>query len=300
MANWTQGARSGKPRSLSEDLSIATARWVAYYRALESERPDALFKDPFARELAGDSGYRMATLDSPSRPIGWAVSVRTALIDGLVADAATQWGCDVVFVLGAGLDTRPYRMTLPSALRWVEVDLPQVIAFKEDRLAHATPACTVERVGLDLADCDARRHLCARIAAQTRRGLIVSEGLLVYLSEDQVRALGSDLYEQPVFSYWLIDQASPSIVEYMKGDYRRALALANAQMLFAPVGGLEFHRAQGWRPREVHDIFEEGRRLDREMHMAWLGRLLGLLHPQHPTHWSVVALLERVEPACSN
>ena len=30
-----------------------TAHWVAFYRALESERPDALFRDPFARPLAG-------------------------------------------------------------------------------------------------------------------------------------------------------------------------------------------------------------------------------------------------------
>ena len=91
----------------------------------------------------------------------------------------------------------------------------------------------------------------------------------------------------------LIDQASPSIVEYMKRDYQRALALAGARILFAPASGLEFHHAQGWRARKVHDVFEEARRLNREMPMASLGRLLGLLRSQHPRHWSVVALLER-------
>jgi O-methyltransferase involved in polyketide biosynthesis len=30
-----------------------TARWVAFYRAMETERPDAIFRDPFARQLAG-------------------------------------------------------------------------------------------------------------------------------------------------------------------------------------------------------------------------------------------------------
>ena len=87
----------GMPRNLSS--IVATAQWVAYYRAQESERHDAIFRDPFARELAGDTGRRMATLDQPSRPIAWAVIVRTANIDGIVACAATKWGCDLVFVL---------------------------------------------------------------------------------------------------------------------------------------------------------------------------------------------------------
>ena len=33
-----------------------TARWVAYYRAMENERPDAIFRDPFAKALAGEEG----------------------------------------------------------------------------------------------------------------------------------------------------------------------------------------------------------------------------------------------------
>ena len=37
-----------------------TARWVAHYSALESERPDALFSDPFARRLACERGQSIA------------------------------------------------------------------------------------------------------------------------------------------------------------------------------------------------------------------------------------------------
>ena len=38
-----------------------TARWVAVYRAMETERPDAIFRDPFAARLAGDTGRRSST-----------------------------------------------------------------------------------------------------------------------------------------------------------------------------------------------------------------------------------------------
>ncbi len=33
-----------------------TARWVAVYRAMETARPDAIFRDPHARQLAGERG----------------------------------------------------------------------------------------------------------------------------------------------------------------------------------------------------------------------------------------------------
>src|ERR1700738_2310271 len=62
-----------------------TARWVAVYRAQETERPDAIFRDPFARRLAGDRGEQIAN----SRPLGtdmsWPMVARTYLIDELVA-----------------------------------------------------------------------------------------------------------------------------------------------------------------------------------------------------------------------
>ena len=36
-----------------------TARWIAVYRAMEPERPDAIFSDPFARRLAGERGEKI-------------------------------------------------------------------------------------------------------------------------------------------------------------------------------------------------------------------------------------------------
>src|SRR5713226_7063171 len=48
-----------RPEPLIRNISD-TARWVAVYRARESERPDALFKDTFARKLAGQRGEEIA------------------------------------------------------------------------------------------------------------------------------------------------------------------------------------------------------------------------------------------------
>src|SRR5215218_10081906 len=54
-----------------------TARWVAYYRALETERPDALFRDPYARALAGARGAAIAAALPGGRAAAWSLIVRT-------------------------------------------------------------------------------------------------------------------------------------------------------------------------------------------------------------------------------
>ncbi|MGC8595949.1 MAG: hypothetical protein ACP5MI_10155 [Candidatus Kryptoniota bacterium] len=45
--------------TLVENISD-TAFWVAFYRAMETERSDAHFRDPYARLLAGNRGERIA------------------------------------------------------------------------------------------------------------------------------------------------------------------------------------------------------------------------------------------------
>src|SRR5438046_7427925 len=98
-----------------------TARWVAAYRAEESARPDALFRDHLAARLAGEKGAAIAKRAAPRLHSGWPLVVRTKVIDDLVLDAVAD-GADLVVNLAAGLDTRPYRLKLPPTLRWVEAD----------------------------------------------------------------------------------------------------------------------------------------------------------------------------------
>src|SRR5262245_27077063 len=93
-----------------------TALWVATYRARETERPDALFRDPLAGVLAGERGKKIAQALAHSEIMYWVMVLRTVAIDDLVTKAISL-GVDTVLNLGAGLDTRPYRMNLPPSLR---------------------------------------------------------------------------------------------------------------------------------------------------------------------------------------
>src|SRR5256885_2136475 len=146
---------------LIRDISD-TARWVAVYRARETERPDAAFKDPFARALAGERGERIADGLPFFSDNAWSMVARTYLFDRLVT-RLVQAGVDLIVNLAAGLDARPYRMKLPPSLRWVEVDLPEILDYKAQVLADAAPVCALERVPLDLSNADARRTLFDRL-----------------------------------------------------------------------------------------------------------------------------------------
>src|SRR6266851_9695835 len=128
-----------------------TALWVAVYRARETERPDALFRDPFARRLSGARGEEIAASMPFSDRATWAWVMRTVLFDQFITEQIQQ-GVDLVVNLAAGLDARPYRMDLPSSLKWVEVDLPELLTYKEEILAKEKPVCALDRVRLDLSN----------------------------------------------------------------------------------------------------------------------------------------------------
>src|SRR5205814_9443672 len=102
-------------------------------------------------------------------------------MDELILRAIQRDGVGTVLNLAAGLDTRPYRLPLPPALRWVEADFPDVIAYKQEQIAGERPACALERVGIDLSDLAGRLAEVDRTGAAANRVMVVSAGLHVLL-----------------------------------------------------------------------------------------------------------------------
>jgi methyltransferase (TIGR00027 family) len=269
-----------------------TARWVAFYRAMESDRPDALFRDPWARKLAGERGAAIVRHVPRAEAMAWALIVRTSVFDELILQAVKRDGADVVLNLAAGFDTRPYRLPLPPELQWVEVDLPELLSHKEREMAGETPACRLERIQLDLGDREARRRLFEQVGAMGKRVFVASEGLLLYLTPEQVGPLATDLHAQPTFRWWATDLLSPALRRRLHRSWGSHLEGANAPYQFAPEEGADFFRPFGWKIGEFRPVFDEARRLRREMPMAWLLAWIGRLGFGRGAG---VALLERAE-----
>ena len=239
-----------------------TARWMAVYRARENERQDAVFKDPFARALAGERGERIAASLKFTEENAWSFIARTYLFDRFVS-RLVQHGTDTVVNLAAGLDTRPYRMELPASLRWVEVDLPDILDYKEEILGDAKPVCDLERVRLDLSNEDGRRGLFADIGRRAKHVAVISEGLIIYLMPDAVASLARDLAGPPAFQHWVLDLASPGLIEMMKQSVGSAMSAAGAPLIFAPAEGPPYFTAHGWQPVEVRSLLKAAGKLGR-------------------------------------
>ncbi len=268
-----------------------TARWVAIYRARESERPDAHFRDPYARRLAGERGEQIVASMAFAEKHQWPYVARTWVIDHFVTEQVRQ-GADMVINLAAGLDARPYRMALPASLDWVEVDLPEILTYKEEVLRDEKPVCQLERVKLDLADASARRELFARLAGRAKRVLVVSEGLLVYLTEEEVTALARDLAAQPSFRHWVIDLASPGLLRMLQKQMRQ-LDQAGVPLKFAPADGLAFFERLGWKPADIRSTIHTAAQLKRlPLFLSLIAKISSArFHAKRP--WSAICLLSR-------
>ncbi len=274
-----------------------TARWVAYYRAMETERPDAIFRDRFAKALAGDRGQAIVDAMPKGRQLAWPMIVRTAVIDELLLSVLERERLDGVVNLAAGLDARPWRLPLPKELLWVDVDLPPMLDRKESILQGEQARCRYEAIRLDLSRVPERQALFRDLGKRLSRALVISEGLLIYLESEAVAGLASDLAAQAAFRYWIMDLASPGLLKRLEKTWAPSLRAGNAPFRFGPAENTRFFEKFGWRELEYRAIFDESIRLKRTMQMAGFWRFIGRLMPKKKREefqrFSGVALLER-------
>jgi methyltransferase (TIGR00027 family) len=255
-----------------------TARWTALHRATESARRDALFSDPLAERLAGEHGRAIVARVPRSTRNGWWLVARTKIIDDAIAEAIAD-GCDRVLNLAAGLDTRPYRLELPSEFTWVEADLPKLLEEKTRLLADQAPRCRLTRTAVDLADAAARDAFLDDALHGATKALVLTEGLLMYLDDSDVVAL-SEAFKRPEVAWWMLDFAFPGLKKMM--NKKMGGMLQNAPFKFAPENGLAYFENLGWRTVEVESLLEAAHRFRRlPLFMrpaAWLPQS----DPRHP------------------
>ena len=268
-----------------------TARGTALHRATESARSDALFNDPLAARLAGEGGRAIVARTPLTSRSGWWLVARTKIIDDTIAEAIAD-GCDRVLNLAAGLDTRPYRLDLPSDFTWVEADLPGLLAEKAKLLSDQTPRCRLTRTAVDLADPGARDAFLNGALDGATKALVLTEGLSMYLDDSDMVAL-SGAFTRPEIAWWMLDFAFPGLRKTM--NKKMAGMFENAPFKFAPANGLTFFEDLGWRVVEGESLMHAAQRFRRlpvfMRPVAWLSNP-DLRHPGERTG-SAIALLTR-------
>lgn len=170
----------------------ATAVFVAAARALESRREDRLFDDPWAGSFVRASGWNPPTEGmagiSREELTTW-MAARTKFLDDFVLESVAG-GCGQLAFLGAGLDTRAYRLHWPAPVTVYELDTADMLEFKASVVSDAAPGENATRVAVPI---DLREDWPAALHGAGFRDDIptawVLEGLLMYLTPDDVDAL---------------------------------------------------------------------------------------------------------------
>jgi methyltransferase (TIGR00027 family) len=256
-----------------EDM-LDTARLIAVCRAIEHESKCPRLRDPYARRLAGKRGEEILRALPPGVMEVWPIAVRTHVYDEILMRTIEQHKVDTVLNLGAGLDTRPYRLPLPSSLHWIEVDRSEVLVYKEELLSDEQPACDLERVPLNITNAEERQALLERVGKQARCVFVLSEGLLIYLQVEQVAALATDLYAQPALRWWLTEFVSEPV---LRRDGWNEIATECTKGRFTPPGGTEFFALHGWKVAEFRQLVQEALRIKVQVRKKWRLYLLALL-----------------------
>lgn len=180
----------------------ATAVMVAAARAVETEQPDPLIRDPYAKLLVVNAQAsvlweamldeemvaKVAALDTEIAAVVEHMrsyqAVRTSFFDTYFA-AAVADGIRQVVILASGLDSRAYRLEWPAGTRVFEIDQPQVLAYKSTTLAEHGVAPSADRRAVPI---DLRQDWPAALRAAgfdpTARTAWLAEGLLMYLPAD--------------------------------------------------------------------------------------------------------------------
>jgi methyltransferase (TIGR00027 family) len=169
---------------------------------MESRREHALFHDPLAAAFAAAGGLSLQPASAASGPgerdeavrrrwgaVAFSIVIRTRFLDDLLAEAVGA-GCRQVVLLGAGMDSRAYRLEWPPGVRLFELDTAEPLGFKESVLRgeRAVPRCERLPVVVDL-----REDWPAALAAAGHDPALptawIAEGLLIYLPQDDVQRL---------------------------------------------------------------------------------------------------------------
>jgi O-methyltransferase involved in polyketide biosynthesis len=179
-------------------------------------------------------------------------------------------------------------------LQWIEVDLPEILSYKEKILEKEKPSCALERIRMDLSDGKGRRALFADLNRRANKVLVLTEGLLIYLSADEVAALAKDLAVGPHFQRWILDLHSPGLLRIMQRTTGKQLSEVGAPFKFAPAEGPAFFTAHGWEPIDVKGLLKTATRFKRPpFFLRLLGRLPEKKGPAGNRPWSGVCLFKK-------
>lgn len=165
-----------------------TAYYCCGVRMLDSEHPRSLCHDHFAKRFMDACGMQIfAPFRSETMP-NISNTVRCYLIDEAIHSQLSEHPDSLIISIGAGFDSRPYRI---KGGEWVEIDEPQIIEYKNEKLPIAECTNKLTRIVIDFSSETLTEKLSAYRTQQNI--IIVIEGVFMYLENEAIEATISQL-----------------------------------------------------------------------------------------------------------
>jgi methyltransferase (TIGR00027 family) len=243
----------------NNNLLGLTARWTAAARAIESQREDRLFDDPWAATLAGENGATWIEGLHAGND-GASTALRTRFFDDFLLGVTHEHALRQVVFIAAGLDTRAYRLAWPEGTWLFEPDQPQVLEYKEQILAsaRATPTCERRAIAVDLTGSWTEVLKEAGFDPQQPTAWLL-EGFLVYLPTESGIGMLDEVTTLAAPESWLGFDAMNS--EMLTSQWTRPLIEAMEKAGVPWRGALDdpkgFLAERGWRAT-LAQLGEEG------------------------------------------
>src|SRR6185295_16157747 len=143
----------------------------------------------------------------------------------------------------------------------IEVDFPQMISYKAGKLANERPVCRLEQIAADLSDRIGRQVMFRRLGSEVRKALIITEGVIAYLSGSDAELLSKDLLAVPTFHYWIQDYYQGGSKRWSPRKMRKRLR--DTPFRFNEVDWLAFFEKHGWTIFENRLAADEADRVKR-------------------------------------
>lgn len=161
-----------------------TAFYCCGIRMQDATNDNPVCGDTYAETFMNEDGLRiLEAFKDEMNPNATGVARHRVIDDLLRGELFADPGSCVVLI-GAGFDSRAYRLTGGA---WVELDEPQVIAYKTERLP--APSCENElhRIPIDFST----ESLEEKLSSFSDRSpvVVVIEGVFMYLEEEVIAQL---------------------------------------------------------------------------------------------------------------
>jgi len=256
---------------------LNTVSNTAYYccgvRMDDTNRKRPVVGDRYAHRFMDRQGLEIyAPFRSETMPNISNIS-RCRIIDDWVAAALDASASTTIVTIGAGFDTRPYRL---SGGTWYELDEPELIEYKNHKLPASECESPLTRIPIRFD----RESLAEKLAAIQSGAelLVVMEGVIMYLgAEDLEHSLAQIRQSFPRHGF-ICDLMNRKFFTRFAGSVHDRLAAAGGRFSERPERPVDDFLRQGYRLAEIRPMFEcsieTGILWDELRIPSWIFRLL--------------------------